>query len=118
MGLVLKSEQKSRTFLDISEKINFFLLKNLKVHFLYFAYIFAKKRFILKKFITKMISEKSSTNPESFNKFGRGRRIHWRIPVERPICVLSLSSSCVVLSLKFVAQQFIDKKQSCAFPFF
>ena len=55
----------------------FFLLKKLKVHFLYFAYIFAKKRFILKKFITKMISEKFSTNPESFNKFGRGRRIGW-----------------------------------------
>ena len=27
-----------------------------------------------KKFITKMISEKFSTNPESFNKFGRGHR--------------------------------------------
>ena len=53
----------------------FFLFKKLKVHFLYFAYIFAKKRFILKNFITKMISEKFSTNPESFNKFGRGRRI-------------------------------------------
>ena len=61
-----------------------FLLKKLKVHFLYFAYIFAKKRFILKNFITKMISEKFSTNPESFNKFGRGRRIGWRIPVEWP----------------------------------
>ena len=53
----------------------FLLLKKLKVHFLYFAYIFAKKRFILKKFITKIISENFSTNPESFNKFGRGRRI-------------------------------------------
>ena len=53
----------------------FFLLKKLKVRFLYFAYIFAKKRFILKKFITKMISEKFSTNSESINKFGRDRRI-------------------------------------------
>ena len=43
MGLVLKFEQKSRTFLGISETVHFFLLKKLKVHFLYFAYIFAKK---------------------------------------------------------------------------
>ena len=64
------------------EKFIFLLLKILEVHFLYFAYIFGKKRFILKKFITKMISEKSSTNSESFKKFGRGRRIDWRIPVE------------------------------------
>ena len=65
MGLVLKFEQKkSRTFLDISETVHLFLLKKLKVNILYFAYIFAKKRFILKKFITKMISEKLSTNPE------------------------------------------------------
>ena len=57
------------------KKFIFFLLEKLKAHFLYFAYIFAKKRFILKKFITKMISEKFSTNSESFNKFGRGRQI-------------------------------------------
>ena len=42
------------------------------------------------KFITKMISEKISTNPESFTGFGRGRRIDWRNPIDTPnrrICV-------------------------------
>ena len=29
-----------------------------------------------------MISEKFSTNTESFNEFRRGRRIDWRFPVE------------------------------------
>ena len=57
------------------KKFIFLLLKILEVYFLYFANIFAKKRFILKKFITKMISEKFSTNSESFKKFGRGRWI-------------------------------------------
>ena len=38
------------------------------------------------KFITKMISAKSSTNPESFIEFGRGRRIDWRYPMDTPKC--------------------------------
>jgi hypothetical protein len=32
-----------------------------------------------------MISKKFSTNPESFIKFGRGRRIGWRLHMETPI---------------------------------
>ena len=36
-----------------------------------------------------MISKKFSTKPESFNKFGRGRRIDWRIPVEWLIIYLT-----------------------------
>ena len=39
------------------------------------AFIFTKTEFILKKIIIKMISEKFSTNTESFNEFKRGRRI-------------------------------------------
>ena len=67
--------KKSGTFLDVSQKLNFFLLKKMKVHFLYFTYIFAKTRFILKNFITKMISKKFSSNRESFKKFRRGHRM-------------------------------------------
>jgi hypothetical protein len=40
------------------------------------------------KFITKMISVKSSTNPESFIGFGRGHRIDWRNPMDIPYCHL------------------------------
>jgi len=40
------------------------------------------------KFITKMISEKISTNPESFTGFGRGRRIDWRYPMDTPLYIL------------------------------
>jgi hypothetical protein len=32
-----------------------------------------------------MISEKFSTNAESFIKFGRGRRIDWRLPMDTPL---------------------------------
>jgi hypothetical protein len=32
-----------------------------------------------------MISEKFSTNPESFIEFGRGRRIGWRLHMETPV---------------------------------
>jgi hypothetical protein len=32
-----------------------------------------------------MISEKFSTNPESFIKFERGRRIGWRLHMDTPI---------------------------------
>jgi hypothetical protein len=41
----------------------------------YFSYISIKIGSISKTFFTKMISVKSSTNPESFIKFGRGRRV-------------------------------------------
>ena len=61
----------------------FFVEKTESAFFVFYLYL-CEKRFILKKFITKMISEKFSTNSESFNKFGRGRRIDWRIPVEWP----------------------------------
>ena len=74
MGLVLKSKQKSRTFLDISKKVHFFVEKTESAFFVFYLYL-CEKRFILKYFITKMISKKFSTNPESFNKFGRGRRM-------------------------------------------
>ena len=37
--------------------------------------IFVKIESNLKKKITKMLSEKFSTNPESFKGFGRGRRV-------------------------------------------
>jgi hypothetical protein len=39
----------------------------------------------LEKNITKMISAKNCTNPESFNGFARGRRIDWRDPMDTPI---------------------------------
>ena len=45
------------------------------MHFLYFNHIFAKTNLKKKRSTTKIISEKFSTNPESFNGFGRGRRI-------------------------------------------
>ena len=54
--------------------MHFFFLKKIKVHFSYFTYIFAKTEFILKNVMIKTISEKFSTNPESFNGFERGRR--------------------------------------------
>ncbi len=41
----------------------------------YFTHISIKIDSISKTFITKMISVKSSTKPESFIKFGRGRRV-------------------------------------------
>jgi hypothetical protein len=41
----------------------------------YFTYISIKIDSISKTFSTKMISVKSSTNPESFSKFGSGRRV-------------------------------------------
>jgi hypothetical protein len=59
------------------KKFIFLFLKKIKMQFLYFTCILTKTNFILKKIITKMISEKFSTNSESFNKFGRGRRIGW-----------------------------------------
>jgi hypothetical protein len=34
-----------------------------------------------------MINEIFSTNPESFIKFGRGRRIGWRLHMETPISI-------------------------------
>jgi hypothetical protein len=39
----------------------------------------------LEKIITKMISAKNCTNPESFNGFARGRRIDWRDPMDTPL---------------------------------
>jgi predicted DNA-binding ArsR family transcriptional regulator len=47
--------------------------------------IFVKIESNLKKKITKMLSEKFSTNPESFKGFGRGRRIGWRLHMDTPI---------------------------------
>ena len=38
-----------------------------------------------KNFTIKMISAKSSTNSESFIRFGRGRRMAWRLPMDTPI---------------------------------
>ncbi len=52
----------------------------------YFTYTSIKIDAISKTFITKMISTKSSTNPESFIKFGRGRRIGWRLHMDTPKC--------------------------------
>ncbi len=34
-----------------------------------------------------MLSEKFSTNPDSFIKFGRGRRIGWRLHMDTPIYI-------------------------------
>ncbi len=44
--------------------------------------IFIKIGLSSEKFITKMISEKRSTNHKSFNGFGRGHRIDWRNPMD------------------------------------
>ena len=41
-----------------------------------FAFISMKIGIKLKTFFTKMLSERRSTNPESFSKFGRGRRMN------------------------------------------
>ena len=46
------------------------------MHVSYLTFIFKKTEFILKKKIIKMISEKFSTNTESFNEFRHGRQIH------------------------------------------
>ena len=78
--------KKSGTFIAISIKMHFLFWKKTTVHFSYFIYIFAKTEFILKNLVIKMISEKFSTNPESFNEFERGRRIDWWFPVEWPYC--------------------------------
>jgi hypothetical protein len=51
----------------------------------YFTCISIKIDSISKTFFTEMISTKSSTNPESFIKFGRGRRIGWRLHMDTPI---------------------------------
>ena len=67
--------KKSRTFLDISETVHYFFVEKTESAFFVFCLYLCEKRFILKKLISKMISEKFSTNPENFNKFGRGRRI-------------------------------------------
>jgi hypothetical protein len=48
----------------------------------YFTCISIKIGSISETFITKMISVKISTNSESFNGFGGGRRKGWRFPME------------------------------------
>ena len=68
-------------------KCIFFLTKSQKMHYQYLTHISTKTGSNSKHFITKMISTKSSTNPESFIRFGRGRRIDWRLPVETPIYI-------------------------------
>jgi hypothetical protein len=51
----------------------------------YFTCISIKIGSISETFFTKMISVKSSTNPEIFIKFGRGRRIGWQLHMDTPI---------------------------------
>jgi hypothetical protein len=64
------------------EKNAFFYAKKSKK---YSACISMKTGSKSEKFITKMISVKSSINPENFIGFGRGRRIDWRNPMDIPI---------------------------------
>jgi hypothetical protein len=50
----------------------------------YLTHISVKRRPNRKTFFSKMISDKSSTNPESLSEIGDGRRIGWRLLVEPP----------------------------------
>ena len=77
MWLVLKFEQKTGTFLYISQTMHFFLVEKTESAFFVFYLYLCENKVYFKKFIIKMISKKFSTNPEIFNKFGRGRRIDW-----------------------------------------
>jgi len=62
---------------SIFRKKCFFFEKNAKKPKKCLTSIFIKIHSSWEKFITKMISAKNSTNPESFNGFGRGRAIDW-----------------------------------------
>jgi hypothetical protein len=74
--LVLKFERLMMYYHRLFEKNAFYSLqKNAKKSKKYLTYISTKMGLISKNFFTKMISTKSSTNPESFIKFGRGRRV-------------------------------------------
>src|SRR5215468_10596336 len=73
MLLVLKFE---RLIVNYHEK----MLSFAKMQKKYLICIFTKIGSGSYKFITRMISAKNSTNPESFNGFRRGCRIDWRNP--------------------------------------
>ncbi len=62
----------------------YFLQKVQKKSKKYFTYISIKIGSIPETFFTKMISAKISTNSESFNGFGGGRRKDWRFPMDTP----------------------------------
>ncbi len=95
MLLVLKFERlmlNYHRFFD--ENLDFFCKKSAKICEKvrkYLIHIRMKLQSNSKNKITKMISEKFSTNSESFIKFGRGRRIHWQLPMDAPVLILFTS---------------------------
>jgi hypothetical protein len=102
-----------------SEKHTFFA-KNAKKPKTYLTHIFMKIKLNLQNFITKMISVKSSTNSESFKRFGCGRRIdleifhgytHWSSPSFSSIVdgVGSCLSSSPTISLQAFSKKNIEK---------
>jgi hypothetical protein len=76
----LSSTFRKKCFLFFAKSV-----KKCKKSKKYFTGISIKIGSISETFITKMISVKSSTNPESFVKCGRGRRIGWRLHMDTPI---------------------------------
>ncbi len=77
MLLVLKFERLKMNYHRFSEKKLIFFEKNCKkARKKDLTSIFIKIGLTWEELITKMISAKNSTNPESFNGFGCGRRIN------------------------------------------
>ena len=80
-----------------------FILFLKKSTFFVFDLYLHENRIYLKEITIKRISEKFSTNSESFNEFGRGCRIDWWFPVELPICNYTI---VIILLLTFNTQWF------------
>jgi hypothetical protein len=76
MLLVLKSEGLMMNYHRFFHKMLFIFYKKCKKKSKkYLICIFIKTSSSWEQSITKMISAKNSTNPESFSGFGRGRQI-------------------------------------------
>jgi hypothetical protein len=79
----------------------------------YFTCISIKIGSISETIFTKMISTKSSTNPGSFIKFGRGRRIGWRLRVigTSPIRLLPIGRSPLAKIRRYIGKTPPDFRQ-------
>ena len=94
--------------LILREKCTFFLTKRPKMHYQYLTHISTKTGSNSKHFITKMISAKSSTNPESFIRLRRGRRIAWRLPMETPLYIYVCSIYTYPMKIPSVNFEYLE----------
>jgi hypothetical protein len=69
-----------------------------------------------------MISTKNSTNSESFNGFGRGRRIDWRFPMDSPennafkVVCLQITNFFKALKFTLFTRRIINIFINCTHP--